>query len=66
MAYIVGQLSEDEEKELARRGWTVEPAPVVDFDGASFGPHPDRMRMVWVDSSMFDVMNGPDWDKGGN
>ena len=23
-------------------------------------------KMVWVDASMFDVMSGPDWDKGDN
>ena len=62
MAYIIGILEEDEEEELKRRGWDVEAAPKHFKDTA----HPEawkRMRMVFVDSSMFGVMNGPDWEK---
>lgn len=65
MAYIIGLLSEEEEAELTRRGWEVEDAPAVDFDsrGASLTPN-KRLKMVWVDSSIFQIMDGPDWDKG--
>jgi len=65
MAYIVGHLTEDEEVELIRRGWQIEPAPEVDFDTGARSCSPKaRMRMVWVDNDMFAVMNGPDWHKG--
>jgi len=62
MAYIVGLCSKKEIIELERRGWEIEEPPRSlkskdRYDGM-------RTVMVWVDSSMFDVMNGPDWDKG--
>lgn len=61
MAYIVGLLTKEEEQELARRGWDVEPAPteLIDPDDEEIR---DRMKMVWVDTNMFDVMNGADWE----
>ena len=64
MAYVVGFLSEDEERVLASRGWELEPSPreLVPSDPPV---NPSRFRMVWVDASMFEIMNGPDWDKGG-
>ena len=64
MAYVVGFLSEDEERVLASRGWELEPSPceLVPPDAPQ---NPSRFRMVWVDASMFEIMNGPDWDKGG-
>lgn len=62
MAYIIGLVTEDEEKELEKRGWELEPAPaeliVVDAEYDR-----DRLKMVWVDTSMFEIMSGPDWDK---
>jgi hypothetical protein len=60
VAYVIGILSEEEEAELTKRGWKFEPAPdeLVSTDGFK-----SRFRMVWVDSSMFSIMNGPDWDK---
>lgn len=64
MAYIIGLLSDQEEAELRRRGWTVEPAPKVDFDTGQTSNFPRSMRMVWVDQDMFKIMDGPDWDKG--
>jgi len=69
MAYIVGFLSEDEERVLGSRGWQLEPSPreLVPSDPPTFAPdgYASRFRMVWVDVSMFEIMNGPDWDKGG-
>jgi hypothetical protein len=64
MAYIIGLLSDQEEAELKRRGWTVEQAPKVDFDTGMASNLPASMRMVWVDQDMFKIMDGPDWDKG--
>jgi len=68
MAYIVGFLSEDEERVLASRGWELEPSPaeLAPSDPPTFAPdgYASRFRMVWVDASMFEIMNGPDWDKG--
>jgi hypothetical protein len=67
MAYVVGVLSEEEERVLVSRGWEVEPAPreLVPENAGTDTPESqgDRFRMVWVDSSMFQIMNGPDWDK---
>jgi hypothetical protein len=68
MAYIVGFLSEEEERMLKARGWDLEAAPgeLVPRHVATFGPddYPSRFKMVWVDASMFQIMSGPDWDKG--
>lgn len=64
MAYIIGLVTPEEEAELTRRGWEVEPAPGVDFDTGTAWRYPNRMRMVWVDQDMFKIMDGPDWDKG--
>ena len=68
MAYIVGYLTKEEADELERRGWELEPPPaelVCDDDYVDEREmNGYRMRMVWVDNSMFDIMNGPDWDKG--
>ncbi len=62
MAYIVGLLSPEEKQELERRGWEIEAAPK---DLIPPEPTPGKeMAMVFVDTSMFDVMSGPDWDKG--
>jgi len=56
MAYIVGLLTPEEKTELERRGWKLEVPPVELRAG-----EPD-MWMVWVDTDMFDVMNGADWE----
>ena len=67
MAYIVGLLTEEEERVLKARGWDLEAAPreLVPRDPPTFAPddYPSRFRMVWVDASMFQIMIGPDWDK---
>ena len=28
------------------------------------GKHPEDYIMIWVDTSLFEVMDGPDWEKG--
>lgn len=64
MAYVIGILSLEEQAELEHRGWQVENAPPVDFDHPNevhFIAPTEQLKMVWVDSSMFEVMNGPDW-----
>ena len=63
MAYIIGLLTSEEMKELERRGWELEEPPQELIDNEA-GYDPGHMKMVWVDTSMFDVMNGPDWEKG--
>ena len=57
MAYIIGLLTDDEEKELIRRGWTIENFKESYFDNC-------KLKMVFVDNDMFEIMNGPDWEKG--
>jgi len=61
MAYVIGLLTQEEIDELEERGWELEDAPkeLIDPDA---GYDPGRMKMVWVDTSMFDVMDGPDWE----
>jgi hypothetical protein len=72
MAYIVGYVSAEERKELERRGWEVEDAErynlIGDLDEYLLS-HPDsdpdvQAVVVFVDNSVFDVMDGPDWEKG--
>lgn len=64
MAYVIGLLSPEEETELVRRGWELEDAPAQLIPEDMELKDRGRMKMVWVDSSMFEVMNGPDWEKG--
>jgi hypothetical protein len=64
MAYVVGLLTDEEIAELEGRGWELEdcPAELIPRDM----PIEDRggMKMAWVDASMFEIMGGPDWEKG--
>jgi hypothetical protein len=59
MAYIVGIVSQEEKAELERRGWEIEVPPTELTSTVEDG---DEVIQVWVDSSVFNVMNGPDWD----
>lgn len=61
MAYIIGLLSPDEQKVLESRGWEVEDAPAELISEETI--HPEQMKMIWVDASMFDIMSGPDWEQ---
>jgi hypothetical protein len=61
MAYICGIVTTEEMKVLHQRGWDIEDCPkelIPDGGNAA-----DNYIMVWVDASVFDVMNGPDWEK---
>ena len=64
MAYIIGIIDEKEEQELIRRGWEVEVPSEKLLEALGEMSQSKRYRMTWVDSSMFEVMDGPDWDKG--
>jgi hypothetical protein len=59
MAFIIGLTSPEERAELERRGWDVETCPHALVLGGD-----TNMTMVWVDNDLFDIMSGPDWDKG--
>lgn len=57
MAWLIGLMSGSEEAELKRRGWEVENAAEIGF--------PDKKhRAVFVDSGMFDIMDGVGWEEG--
>lgn len=60
MAWILGSVSREELKSLKAAGWEDEDPPVgfenEDYDGDNV------MRMFWVDSDVFTIMSGPDWD----
>ena len=62
MAYICGAVTKEERVELERRGWDIEPRPQELVDSG----HPPDVEyiMIYVDGNMFDVMSGPDWDRG--
>ena len=59
MAYIIGLIDKKEKKELERRGWEMEEPPKELIP--KMKTPGKKMWMVWVDSSMFEVMNGEDW-----
>ena len=64
MAYIIGIIDEKEEQELIRRGWELEEPSEKMLEALGEMRDSKRYRMTWVDSSMFEVMDGPDWEKG--
>jgi len=73
MAWLAGLATQDEIEELKRRGWVVEPAEdyrlIGEGKGFMFNPPepPDNMGLkavvVFVDSNLFEIMDGPDWEK---
>ena len=59
MAYIIGIMTKAEAETLRRRGWEIEdPPPAL----ASDTEYEDVCGMVFVDSNIFDIMSGADWD----
>lgn len=71
MAFIAGFLTKKEVEELKRRNWEIEPAEkygligdghLMDAPSDGGGPEEIQAVVVFVDSSMFDIMNGPDWE----
>lgn len=72
MAYIVGIVSKKEKAILEARGWDVELAldyNIVGGDETHHLLHEDEDSdkeavLIFVDSNLFDIMSGPDWEKG--
>jgi hypothetical protein len=64
MAYVIGLLGEEELAELESRGWEFEDCPAQLIPRDIPVDERRKMKMVWVDAGMFDVMSGPDWEKG--
>ena len=63
MAYVIGSMTRDELTKLVQLGWEPEdpPASLV----PDFGSGRERGQIFvqfWVDSSVLDVMTGPDWE----
>ena len=54
MAWIVGIIDDKELAQLREIGWE-------DEDPSDIGSR-TKMRAFWVDSSVFQVMTGPDWE----
>ena len=72
MAFIAGYATKKEIEELKRRGWEIEPAEESGLIGEDSlmeapeddgGPEGIKAVVVFVDSSVFDIMSGPDWEK---
>lgn len=69
MAWVIGYASDEEITELRARGWEVEDAARYNL----VGQHDhyllkapwkgDKAIAIWVDTSVMDIFNGPDWDK---
>ena len=60
MAWIIGDLSPEELRELRSRGWEDEDPPVFStMLGAPFDP--DVTKAFYVDSDVFAIMTGPGW-----
>lgn len=70
MAFIVGYATEEEIEVLEERGWEVEDANNYNLVGDEpdflIGtPGPDkRVIAIFVETSIFKIMDGPDWEKG--
>jgi hypothetical protein len=60
MAWIIGYASDEEITELRARGWEVESAAKFKIVGILRG---NKAIAIWVDTSVMDIFNGPDWDK---
>ena len=60
MAYVSGLVTLAQRDELVRRGWEVEATPSeLQPPEVAEG---SIMVTFWVDSVLFDIMSGPDWD----
>lgn len=67
MAYIVGLVTEEELETLRGIGWEDEDPPkdlLSEYDN-TVDPSGDKhvTRMFFVDSNVYDVMTGPDWEQ---
>lgn len=60
MAYIIGLVTDEELAKLRAIGWDDEDPP-IELKSNSL---PEMTtRAFWVDSSVFDVMTGQDWEQ---
>lgn len=70
MAWIVGLVTEAEIAELTRRGWEVEDAEKHNIVGRDrlidVDPEDKTFKavVVYVDTNLFEIMDGPDWEGG--
>jgi hypothetical protein len=68
MAYLVGFISDEELADLENRGWEFEDPP-AELIPKELDEELDKKletssyTMVWVDSDLYDIMTGPDWEK---
>ncbi len=64
MAYIVGLVSKAELADLHKRGWEDELPPLHFVSGEEAGDSDPEMRarMFFVDSDLYKIMTGPDWE----
>lgn len=69
MAWIVGLATEKEIAELKKRGWVIEDAQSHNIVGRDrlidVDPEDKTFKavVVYVDSNLFEIMDGPDWEK---
>jgi len=70
VAWVIGYASDEEVAELRARGWEVEDAERYNLVGAIHhhlleAPYGEGNKAIaiWVDTSVMDIFNGPDWDK---
>lgn len=66
MAYVVGYVSRQEREELERRGWEVEDFTKLMGENNPMLVPTEGLEaiVVYVDSNVFEIMSGPDWEKG--
>lgn len=76
MAYLIGLVTADEAAELKALGWELEdPQAVIEEAQDTVGDLHERQQAsppqdldkcvvgVYVDSNLFKIMTGPDWEK---
>jgi len=63
MAWIVGHTTEAERTELRRRGWGLKTPPKCYQADLGVEDGIESVE-VYVDTNLFEIMSGPDWDKG--
>lgn len=57
MAFIIGAVTDVEEKILKNRGWKIEEPPkeLQEAEGE------DKMIMIYVDNDILNIVSGSDW-----
>lgn len=67
MAYVIGFISDEEREDLESRGWEFEDppaglAPENTEEGFVKWRETHSYKMAWIDSSLYEIMTGPDWE----